>query len=76
MTGGGINGRDKQGQSSGSHVQAWGPTLSLSTLTSGDAGVLSVCFLGSVFSSVSSLEPSEEPSDISYFYWPQVLSPF
>ena len=47
-------------------AEAREPTLSLSTLTSGDAGVLS-CFLGSVFTSVSSLKSSEEPSDISCF---------
>lgn len=57
-------------------VEAWEPTFSLSTLTSGDAGVVSVCFLGSVFTTVSSLEPSEKASDISYFCWTQVLSPF
>lgn len=56
-------------------AEAQGLTLSFSTLTNGDADVLSACFLGSAFTSVSSLKCSEEPSDISYFCWPPVHSP-
>lgn len=37
-------------------VEAQGPTLSFPTLTNGDAGVLSACFLVSTFTSVSSLK--------------------
>lgn len=61
-------------QSSVFSAEAQGPTLSLSTLTNGDADVLSACFVGSAFTSVSSFESSEEANDISYFCWLPVYS--